>query len=528
MREGFAMNGPGILSAWTLMPLLLAASVLTASAGAGAGATVMREADVVFMYAGEPAHYESYGATWVAWGGGPQPKGVHSTGSFWCLTAGARLLHEDAALRDAVAKDIEGNPIKVPWLLDHAHEGTPTWFGCTNHPAFRKHLKAECRKAMKGGPDGLHIDDPSGVYAPVSYGGGCFCDHCMRVFRAYLKGNDSPRLRKEAGVDNFDGFDYRNVVRRQAKTLAEYRKVQNSLPLRKEFVECQLRLAVDNIRELGELARRVAGKEITLSVNTYYSEPGNHFLAFLPAITHMVAEVVHHAEAGPEKLADVIMAYRQAETVGKPLAATAGGHDWAYVKEKGTVNLVKVWIALSYACGQRLMVPHPKGQWCQTAEKGTHWYAAPVDEFAPLYRFVRKNKELFNGFRTAGPLMPPVEAPKQFDTEDRRRALREALERGDSKPLKAGEPVWVFPRMNEAGKLVVHLVNTDYDREGDRVRPQRNVPVEIPVAAVGRAFSRARLHAYDGNSEEMTVTVGTGGIRLAVPEVRIWGLIEFE
>ena len=81
----------------------------------------------------------------------------------WCLTAGAKALYEDEKLRDAVAKDIEGKPVAVPWLFDHTYKDMKSYFGCTNHPAFRAHSERKVREAMAGGADGLHIDDHLGV-----------------------------------------------------------------------------------------------------------------------------------------------------------------------------------------------------------------------------------------------------------------------------------------------------------------------------------------------------------------------------
>lgn len=87
---------------------------------------MMKETDVVFMGGvKDPTLYDTYGATWVAWGTGwvwppknalkeMHARDIHSTGSLWCLTAGAKLLHEDPVLRKAVTRDIEGKPIKVP------------------------------------------------------------------------------------------------------------------------------------------------------------------------------------------------------------------------------------------------------------------------------------------------------------------------------------------------------------------------------------------------------------------------------
>ena len=488
----------------------------------------MTPTDVVFMYGADAGDYEAYGATWVAWGGGVGKKpGIHYTGSFWCLTAGAEKLHKDPALRDAVAKDIEGNPIRVPWLMEHAHEGTPTWFGCTNAPAFRALCRERCLDAVADGPGGIHIDDPAGVYAPASWGGGCFCDHCMAGFREHLSAHDSPELRKEAGVPGWKGFDYRALVRGRAKTKDEYMKVQNDMSLRRAYLEFQERRMVENIRDLRELARSKLGPGMSLSLNLYYGGPGGDNLVLVPLVTHMVAEVEHDAAEGTGKLMKPVMAYRQAETLGKPFASTASGGDWAWIKEHNAVNLVKIWIALSYACGQRLMVPHPKMQWCQTAGKGTHWYAAPVAEFAPLYRFVRANAGLFEGCRTVGPLAPPPDAPAEYDTPEKRAALRAALERGDPVPLPAGKSAWMFPRARKDGALVVHLVNLDYDGEKDAAVPARDLEVRIPAAIAPVEPGRVLLHAWDAKPATLRSRRNGDGISVKVPELRTWGVLEF-
>jgi len=81
-----------------------------------------------------------------------------------------------------------------------------------------------------------------------------------------------------------------------------------------------------------------------------------------------------------------------ADAMGRPLAATASGQDWAFVKERGCSGLVRSWIAASYASGHALMAPHR--QWCHTEEKGTHWYDGPREAYAPLYRFARQHTAL--------------------------------------------------------------------------------------------------------------------------------------
>ena len=143
--------------------------------------------------------------------------------------------------------------------------------------------------------------------------------------------------------------------------------------------------------QLGELAAGIANHPITLSANTCLPELPH--LAVTRHLTHLVGEVNHHASLGTDALSEVVSAYRMAEALGKPLAATAKGQDWAWVKAHNATNLIRIWIALGYCAGQRMMAPHR--QWCYTNELGSHWYQAPTDAFEPLFRFMREHASLF-------------------------------------------------------------------------------------------------------------------------------------
>jgi hypothetical protein len=335
--------------------------------------TGLRGDDVVFMYpAADPAVYSTYGCTFLAWGGAAsgtivrqmESLGIHSTGSLWCLTAGAELAHKDTDLRDAVCRDIEGKPIPVWWLFDCTFEGTPTWFGCTNHPAFRALLRQRVAEQIRGGAPGLHVDDHLGTAHSVAFLGGCFCDHCMKAFRIWMAENADSIALKEVGVTDWSVFDYRALVRKHARDDATYRKVKESIPFYTDFLDCQLQLAAENVRQLGAIAAEIVQAPITLSANTALPELPH--LAVTTHLTHLVGEVPHHAEEGTSHLHEAVHAYRMAEAIGKPLAATARGQDWAWVKEHACANLVKIWIALGYCMGQRLMAPHR--QWCFSLE----------------------------------------------------------------------------------------------------------------------------------------------------------------
>ena len=481
------------------------------------------------MYpAADPAVYAEYGCTVLAWGGAAtgatvrqlSAMGVHPTASIWCLTAGVDRLIADADLRDAVARDIDGRPIPVWWLFDQARDGTPAWFGCTNHPAFRAHCRQRVAEEMRGGAAGLHVDDHLGTAHSVAFLNGCFCDHCMAAFRQWLERHGTPAAMATAGVTRWSDLDYRALVRTVAPDDAAYRANMASVPLRAEFLDCQLQLAAEHVRQLGALAAEIVQRPITLSANTALPELPH--LVVTPHLTHLVGEVPHHAEQGTTGLADAVYAYRMADTIGKPLAATARGQDWAFVKANGSVNLVKIWIALGQCAGHRLMAPHR--QWCFTLDRGSDWYAGPDEAYAPLYRFVRRHPDLFRGTTTQGPLAPPVDVPRTFATAADRAALDRALAEGNPTPLRAGN-AWVFPRRCPDGSLVVHLLNLDYAPAGDRVVPLADLIVTVPRGDGTPDVETATLYAYDAEPASVVVRRSDGMFALTVPELRIWAVV---
>jgi hypothetical protein len=466
---------------------------------------ILKSSDVVFMYAAtDPDVYRAYGTTFVGWGGASDRErvtfhhdlGVRCTGSMWCLTAGAKRLHEDAALREAVARDIAGEPIAVPWLWSHTHEGTPSWFGCTNNPVFRKHNRDCVREVMAGGADGLHVDDHLGVATTATWMGvGCFCDWCMAAFCDWLKNNiASECLHEEAGIETLDGFDYRHLVRRFAANRKCYQEVHALIPLMDMFKRFQLEAAADNVRELGMLAAEVAGHPVVLSANAAMPESrqiGLHQVVW-KHVTHVIGEVEHHASEGTDRLNEAIALYRLAAFRGKPLAATAAGVDWAFVKANRAEDLVRVWIATAYAHGQFFMPPHHA--YCFTEENGTDWYDGPVEAYAPLYRFVRKNAVWLDDFEEMSEVTA-MDAP-------------------------AGRGVW---RCHPEGAVVLHALNWNYDRQTRQLKPLQRVQFTLPPNAVPSSGSM-RLLSCDRPDETVTVQYDGNRPFIEIPELRLWTL----
>lgn len=396
-------KGPGLLPAalWVFAALGMAPA-------AEDEPLTLRPSDVVFMY-DDPGQYQAYGCTVVGWAGSADPRRVeaaHAQGvRLYCSSVGfltewsGVIDFAPSEFLDAACRNFEGKPFVVPWLWDHTYKGEPAWWWCTNSPLYRKYLESRLARMMKSPLDGLHLDDYRGTSGAVTWLSACFCRHCMAAFREYL-GRSVPKEKLAAlGIQDLAGFDYRQFLLERGVTAERYRKERARLPLAAEFLDFQVKANNAFVADYRRQAEKLRGRPLALCVNSNITDP--HALMIAPQLTFFCCEVEHHASARKVPL-EPIYAYKLAEGVGRPVAATAGGWDWAYVAEHNLPCLVRTWIALAYAFGHHFMAPHR--QWCYTEKKGTHWYSGPAEEYAWVYQFVRHIGRLLDRYEAVAPV----------------------------------------------------------------------------------------------------------------------------
>jgi len=393
--SGFFRQCCGIRSSqvlWLLMVLALNVS--------GAQRAI-RRSDVVFMY-DNPKLYEVYGCTVLGWAGAADPQRIalaHRKGlrlyaaHIGFRTEFRRVIDFRPDFMQGVCRDLDGKPITVPWLWDHKYKGQPAWHWCTNSPFYRSYLETRLKEVAAARPDGLQIDDYTGTAGPAFWGLGCFCRYCMEGFRKYLVKSLPPSRFKELGIKDPSSFDYAEFLRARGWTQQSFRKNRRHLPLYKEFLDFQLKEATAFVARYHRKLCRLAGSELTLSVNSSMSRP--EALAIAPYLSYFCCEVSHQARSRKPPTHPIAV-YKLGDGLNKPVASTAGGTDWDFVKEHNLPGLVRTWICLSYAFGHTFMAPHR--QWCYSPKKGTHWYTGPTEEYAFLYRFVRRNASLFDNY----------------------------------------------------------------------------------------------------------------------------------
>lgn len=359
----------------------------------------LKKSDVVFMYRAKPEDYKAYRATYLGWGGHPRTKagidsfsqrvkktqsiGVRYAAGIGWLTEAAGFIDFAPDFLDAVCLSLEGEKITVPWLWDHTHKGHPYYLFMDIHPSFKAYIERNTRWSMKAKPDAFHIDDLLGscaIGASISKGG-TFNKEYITGFREYLKHNVPKDSLAAYGISDIDNFDYASFLRsRTDRALIDYYRLYT------------LKSTISVVSWLKEVMRDELGYDIPLSGNAAFSS-WRH-LPFAPVLDYLSCEV--HEDAQHGLTGAPLLDYKLSEALGKPIAATGFGGEWAFVKKNDVPGLVRGWIAQGYAFGQNYMAPNR--QWCYTKELGTHWYSGRREDYAPLFQFIRRNAELFDDY----------------------------------------------------------------------------------------------------------------------------------
>ncbi len=420
MIEHFRKNH---LPSFALAGCLLLIALLGWTSESSAAQTAIQHSDVVLMGENGKDVYDIYGISVVSWGGRAweekpaaiedfrkRVKTAHDCGIRYCSgaafrTAFAGMIDFDPKWSESRCMSIEGKPILVPWLWDQKHkDGHPAYWFCTNAPGYREYLKWQVRTGMTANVEGLHIDDYGGT-SGTEWSGGCFCPHCMKAFNEYLKKNVSTERLAKCGIASLDGFNYGQFLKSKGIVkLDDFRRILGSAEhLGPDFVRFQYFASADFIGEVRKYAEQLVGHPLLVSVNSGVTDPKN--LVVAPQVSYFCGEVDHGTEKyawGPQKNVDLqpVWTFKLADAVGRFQACTASGQDWAYVDANKKPGLVRRWIAQDYAFGHCLMAPHR--QWAYTEKKGTHWYQSRPEDYAHVYRFVRRNKDLFDGYEAVG------------------------------------------------------------------------------------------------------------------------------
>jgi len=167
-----------------------------AKAAAASGATIIYASGFGGMgYGGLPAADELKVAAerYAAYVRDAKAEGIRLAIGYVCATSIVKLDTFDRNWTDEFRGQFTTPPAK--WLqVGRDGKPLPSWYGgdyrpaCMNNPDWRRYEKSVVRLQIESGHDGIFFDNPT-VHPQ-----GCYCDHCMAKFAAFLKrdGVDAP------------------------------------------------------------------------------------------------------------------------------------------------------------------------------------------------------------------------------------------------------------------------------------------------------------------------------------------------
>jgi hypothetical protein len=557
----------------------------------------IKASDVVFMYpANPPSKYDAFHGTVAGWGGRPsnhdegtikrfqqRVEEAHKRGLRYCASVDflvdfkGMIDFRPDTFEQAICRDLDNNPITVPWLWDHTYKGHSAYWFCFNNPDVQAFYKDQAKRACKAPIDGLHIDDYAGTSHCSEFRGGCFCPYCMDGFREYLSKNYSNEKLKNMEINDIRSFNYKTFLLDKKITAEQFRKSRWKLPLGNIFQDFQNECMKERITAVYEYAEQLRGKPLVRSINSHASSPRTVIPA--PIIDYFCGEVGQNA-ASKKISTNPIFVYRMVEILGDRQTATASGQDWAWIKANNKPRFVRTWIAQAYAFGSVFMVPH--NQWCYTQDLGTHWWQGDPKDFADIYKFVRNHAYLLDGFNNDSSLAAIITdadfssskkeilelaksnipfsiqyyadglqtintqidelakyqyilcAPAIFRELKKYNELASKVSyynQIDNKlsgaiKIENSDKIVTSLRKNQENKQVCHLLNQNYDSETDSIIPS-SCTIRIPKELIDTNSDTVRLYRIDQKSIEIPLKKTNNEIAIEIKNLGLWGILEF-
>jgi hypothetical protein len=190
-------------------------------------------------------------------------------------------------LEECAQRDIYGDPCHALWIEcpDREHWN---FMMDRNNPVWREYLKAVVRIQIDAGVQGVHFDESEVPITSLQYGG-CFCDTCMRGFRAYLAELPDGERPAELAGEDLATFHYGRWLLERGH---DFKSNRESAPLFFDYLRFQRRNIARYFGELADYAREYAasvGRQIRISGNFFHLF--DHYFALEPKVDVIVTEM---------------------------------------------------------------------------------------------------------------------------------------------------------------------------------------------------------------------------------------------
>ncbi|WNC72850.1 hypothetical protein RGQ13_02415 [Thalassotalea psychrophila] len=315
--------------------------------------------------------------------------------------------------QQAMVKRLDGSNLEIKWFPGH-------YFFSTHHPLFREYIEWQVQDVafydnenVINRVDAILFDSQHSNPAQY-YLGGDFSEHCMTNFNNWLVKNFSNDELIALGITNISTFHYGDFLKTAGYTATQYEaettNIPNKIPLNNEYRHFLQDWNNNYLAELVQYTDEVAkAKGYPYQEGVGYIEVGTSSpildpywngirMPFNDEFDFYVQEFNHRAIE--QKInGDVMLMYKLAEAINKPLALTALPYpDWNYmVDNPEAVDLVRTWIALAYANGQVFMAPEHMWAYQGALQR---YYDPAIGDYDYIYAWIKEKSFMFDGYET--------------------------------------------------------------------------------------------------------------------------------
>ena len=363
--------------------------------------------------------YRRYRATALGWGFLPEPDrrglppdeqmmrdvdeahrcGVKFQGRVELDADWMGMIDFDSNFMESTVRDLDNKPAVTWWA--HTYKGHPSYHFCTNAPGYRHYLMDQLRRVMDAGADWLMIDSAIPTIGALNARyGGCFCQHCLAGFRAFLKDTLDESQRAKLQLGDLTSFDYRDYLMARGFTDERYRAeilaFPATIPLADEFFDYQWR----EVNALFRAFKRYAqdfGEDVPMSSNSpyYWAE----FMYAVNAHDFYTNEMEYRPPEDEVLPTEPIYTFKLADALNKRVAITGVPSAFEPYRLNDRPGHIRLWIAQAYAHGHVFMAPDK--MWTHRfAGEPDRWYHSKVGDYEDLYHFVRDYPHLFDEYES--------------------------------------------------------------------------------------------------------------------------------
>lgn len=329
-------------------------------------------------------------------------------------------------LADGFVRNIDGDFVDVWW---QRYPGVEPYWGSTLHPQWQDFLRAQVKRLIDTGVDGIWFDELLGSVGVMldDVHNGDFNQVVIDGFRDYLAQEYSASQLVELGVDDIDSFGYRQFIIDEgfAPQISGEPDGRWQVSLFEDFhayIDSENEKFVIELMMYAKEYGNEQGRDIAVTANIYNLEPAS--MRFLPYVDYPYIEFPYFEDYPAITRPAPVLRLANALEKRSLLIPSFTSSVPRLLELENTTMLLQSWIAEAYANGGAFSVPNGfTGTAESDGEFSVEMFVGEMGLIEPYYAFVLENRYCCRVFRTQADVALVYHAPSEREELDDYRSL---------------------------------------------------------------------------------------------------------